>query len=66
MSGFYFWDSREIGTNCLCFLLEMVLILGLLLTTFHDLLRLNFKVFHTLIANVPSSLAFSVWGFSEA
>lgn len=65
MSAFYFWDSREIGTNCLFFLLEVMLILGLLLTTSHDLLRLNFKVFNKLISNVPSSLAFSVWVFQR-
>lgn len=31
-------------TNGLCFLPETMLILGLLLTTVRDLLRLNFKV----------------------
>lgn len=51
--------SQAMRTNGLCFTPETVLVLCLVPSTFHDLLRLHFKVFNPLMSNVFSGLTWS-------
>lgn len=44
--------SEAMRTNGLCFIPKTVLVLCLVPSTFHDLLRLHFKVFNPLMSNV--------------